>query len=109
MWCGPVYDSQSSDKYDYYHTGGKYNYSGVSDEMLDLELEGLRVATDYSERCLKTALMLGNVMELAAELPLYQQKTIVVYNKSVIDENSIPLDTDPQGSRYNIRALQPAE
>ena len=109
MWCGPVYDSQSSDKYDYYHTGGKYNYSGVSDEMLDLELEELRVATDYSERCLKTALMLGNVMELAAELPLYQQKTIVVYNKSVIDENSIPLDSDPQGCRYIIRALQPAE
>ncbi|MBO4769386.1 MAG: hypothetical protein J5563_01225 [Clostridia bacterium] len=109
IWSGPVYDSQSSDKYDYYHTGGKYNYSGVSDEMLDLELEELRVATDYSERCLKTALMLGNVMELAAELPLYQQKTIVVYNKSVIDENSIPLDSDPQGCRYIIRALQPAE
>ena len=109
MWCGPVYDTASCDRYESWHTLGSLNYSGISDEALDLRLEEIRVATDYNERVSKTALMLSSVMELAAELPLYQQKIAVAYKTDVIDENSVPLDSDPQGCRYIIKSLQPVK
>ncbi|MBQ6263899.1 MAG: hypothetical protein IJK60_00425 [Clostridia bacterium] len=109
MWCGPVYDNTTCDKYEYYHTGGSLNYSLVSDLVLDLLLEETRKCTDYSERCSQTASMLKVVMSTAAELPLYQLKTITVYNTQVIDENSIPLDADLQGCRYIIPELRPVE
>lgn len=109
MWCGPVYDNTTCDKYEYYHTGGSLNYSLVSDPVLDLLLEETRKCTDYSERCSQTASMLKAVMSTAAELPLYQLKTITVYNTQVIDENSIPLDADLQGCRYIIPELRPVE
>ena len=53
--------------------------------------------------------MLKAVMSNAAELPLYQLKTITLYNTGVIDENSIPLDADLQGCRYIISKLRPIE
>ena len=109
MWCGPVYDNSTCDKYDYYHTGGRFNYSRVSDPVLDTLLEEARICTDYSERCSQTAAMLKAVMSNAAELPLYQLKTITLYNTGVIDENSIPLDADLQGCRYIISKLRPIE
>ena len=109
MWCGPVFDGVTCDKYDYYHTGGKLNYTRLSDPSLDTLLEEIRTSTDYSERCEKTASMLKTVMNTAAELPLYQLKTITVYNTKVIDENSIPLDADLQGCRFIIPELRPVE
>ena len=109
MWCGPVYDNATCDKYEYYHTGGSFNYSRVSDPVLDILLEETRQCTDYSERCSQTEAMLKSVMSNAAELPLYQLKIITLYNTNVIDENSIPLDADLQGCRYIISELSPVE
>ncbi len=109
MWCGPVYDGITCDKYEYYHTGGRLNYSRVTDPVLDSLLEEIRTSTDYSERCSLTSSMLNAVMSAAAELPLYQLKTVTVYNTGVIDESSVPVDADSQGCRYIIPELRPAE
>ncbi len=109
MWCGPVYDNATCDKYEYYHTDGSLNYSRVSDPVLDMLLEETQKCTDYSERCSQTASMLKAVMSTAAELPLYQLKTITVYNTEVIDETTIPLDADLQGCRFIIPELRPVE
>ena len=109
MWCGPVYDNATCDKYDYYHTDGSLNYSRVSDPVLDILLEETRQCTDFSERCSQTEAMLKVVMTNAAELPLYQLKILTLYNTNVIDENSIPLDADLQGCRYIISKLRPVE
>ena len=82
---------------------------GIDHPVLDILLEETQKCTDYSERCSQTASMLKAVMSTAAELPLYQLKTITVYNTEVIDETTIPLDADLQGCRFIIPELRPVE
>lgn len=108
FWCGPVNDGLTCDCYDRFGTGGKSNDCRISDFDLDGLLNGVRNANDYEARCAMTRQMLDSVMEIAVILPLYQPKTVTVYNTDVVDASSLGFDTDPAGCRYMLHTLIPA-
>ncbi len=108
LWCGRVYDGDTSDKYSAYHSSSPSNYSRIDADSLDVLLENVRSEADYGTRQALTEQMLDYVMLLAVELPLYQQKTVTVFNTNVIKTESVDYDAHPQGCRYILGTLEPA-
>ncbi len=107
LWCGRVYDGDTSDKFSAYHSSSSSNYSRIKANSLDVLLENVRSEADYGTREALTEHMLDYVMLLAVELPLYQQKTVTVFNTKVIKSESVGYDAHPQGCRYILGTLQP--
>lgn len=108
FWCGPVEDGLTCDCYPRYGTNGALNYARIGDLGLDAMLNAVRNTSDYEARCILTEQMLQSVMNVAVVLPLYQQKTVTVYNTKVIAESSLSFDSDPAGCRYLLHTLTPA-
>ncbi len=68
---------------------GKWNYEqGIIDELSTL-IDEARQTNDEKERALIYGDCLDLVMDLAVELPTYQRSDMCVYNKTVIDANSL--------------------
>ena len=89
MWVDITYDGETCDKYDYYHTGGSKNLTGISSTEIDDLTEKIRKATGFTDRAALVKELMSYVMSYAAELPLYQPQTVTVYNTDTISEDKL--------------------
>ena len=69
------------------------NFTGLSDAGVDDLTERVRKATGFSDKKDLMQLLLKAVMETAVEMPLFQQRTLIIYNTSVFDQNCVNLMT----------------
>lgn len=78
-------------------TSGSVEEQEILDELSEL-IERAREKDDkkYRADLYKEAMQL--ILELAIELPVYQRSVVYVYNANVIDENSLPKDSNPYSS-----------
>ncbi|MBQ8684917.1 MAG: hypothetical protein IJ514_01950, partial [Clostridia bacterium] len=69
-----------------------YNYERqivMGEGMLSDVIDAARATTDKEERIGLYAQALDMIMSLCVELPTYQRKDLVVYNKKIIDESTL--------------------
>ena len=78
------------DKSTQFKTGGGQNRYRISDPELDTLLDEIIQTIDLDERKALVAEMLDRAMDDAIELPLYQRKNILAYNKDNLDISSLP-------------------
>lgn len=89
MWIMSVEDGATPDKYDYYHSSGVINYTGISDTGIDELTEKIRAATGFTDRKALYAELLDDIMELAIELPLYELQYVTAFSTAVVDAKSL--------------------
>ena len=89
MWIMSVEDGATPDKYDYYHSSGVMNYTGISDTGIDELTEKIRAATGFTDRKALYAELLDDIMELAIELPLYELQYVTAFSTAVVDAKSL--------------------
>ncbi len=93
VWIGYTDDGDTCDKYEYYHTGGSMNFTGLSDAGVDDLTERVRKATGFSDKKDLMQQLMKAVMETAVEMPLFQQRMLIIYNTSIFDQNCVNLMT----------------
>lgn len=107
VWAAAWSSSVDPDPYQVYHKDSNatsvlnWNYKNILNDTQKWDYEYTRVraisdliddgrsTTDQSTRKRIYAQCLDKIMELAVELPTYQRKDLCVYNKNVIDGNSL--------------------
>lgn len=103
LWLQQVADGDTCDKYDYYHSGGSLNLTGLKDSEIDDLTERVRKSTGFTDRKSILSELMNAVMKKAVELPLYQLQTVTVYNTDTIDESCIAA-----AGEYDFTCLQVA-
>lgn len=106
IWVERVYDGSTCDKYDYYHSSGAKNKTGVSTPEIDSLTSAIRAAAGYYNKAQMTAQLAELVMEQAVECPLYQQQKMTVYNTDTINPESFEGIADMDGFTYCIPLLK---
>ncbi|MBR5111919.1 MAG: ABC transporter substrate-binding protein [Clostridia bacterium] len=109
MWILNVPDGATCDKYDYYHSGGRFNLTGLSDAAIDTLTERIRSSTGFTEKKGMTVGLLNAIMEKAIEMPVYQKQIITAYSTETISPGSIDSVSDYDGYAYAITELKAAE
>ncbi len=89
IWVMRVKDGATCDKFDYCHTGGRYNLTGISDEEIDSLCERLRSLIGFSDKKMTVASLLKAIMEESVELPVCQLEKVTVYNGSLLSDESV--------------------
>lgn len=89
LWLVKNPDIFTCDKYEYYHSEGKNNLTGLSLPAIDTLTENIRTSTGESNRKNLVSALLDYVMSNANELPLYQRKYIVAFNTEKINNDSL--------------------
>lgn len=107
VWFDAVCDTAAGNKYIYYHSAGRLNFTGIKDSSLDSMLSGIN-ALPASQRGESVKEMLKALNALAVEMPVYQRKTITAYNTQVIDAASVPEVSDISGMIYSLSTLEAA-
>ena len=106
MWIMTVPDGATCDKYDYYHSGGRLNLTGLSDDSIDALTERIRSSTGFSEKKGLTVGLLNAVMEKAVEMPIYQKQIITAYSTDTVSSESVDSVSDCDGYAYAVAELQ---
>ena len=73
---------------------GKYNYENRLINQLSSKIEDARKTLDKNKRIEYYADCLDLIMDLAIQLPIYQRQDLCVFNKNVIDSNTVNLNAD---------------
>ena len=81
-------DGDTCDKYEYYHTGGRCNLTGLSNKEIDFLTGEIRKSTGFSDRTEMTADLMEAVMAECIELPVYQLQTVTVFNTESVSPES---------------------
>lgn len=89
IWIENVYDGSTCDKYDYYHSKGSLNKTGVSSAEIDMLTRNIRAAVGFEDKKEMTDSLLELVMEQAVEYPLYQRQMITLYNTETVSADSL--------------------
>lgn len=105
LWLIKNPDTLTCDKYDYYHSGGNRNLTGLSLPSIDALTENVRTSTGESNRKNLVSALLDYVMLNADELPLYQRKYIVAYNIEKIDIASLSESSLYDGNNLRLSSL----
>lgn len=105
LWLISNEDSPTCDKYEYYHTDGNKNLSGMSLPAIDTLTENIRKSTGESNRKNLVSALLDYIMSNAVELPLYQKKYIVAYNIQKIDVSSLSDSSQYDGNNLDLSRL----
>ena len=88
FWIVRVPDGDTCDKYEYYHTGGRCNLTGLSNKEIDYLTGEIRKSTGFSDRTEMTADLMEAVMTECIELPVYQLQTVTVFNTGSVSPES---------------------
>ncbi len=89
LWVMSVKDGATCDKYDYCHTGGRMNLTGLSDEAIDNLCERLRASTGFTDKKAVVSQLLQAVMEQSVELPVCQLEKVTVYNGDILTDDIV--------------------
>lgn len=106
MWLESVEDGATCDKYEYYNSFGKLNYTGVSSANIDEMTSKIRSSIGFSDKAQMTESLMKLVMDQAVEYPIYQLQTVTVYNTETINPESLIGFDDYDGFTYVIPYLE---
>ncbi len=106
VWIESVYDGATCDKYEYYNSFGKMNYTAVSTADIDEMTAKIRSSIGFSDKAQMTESLMKLVMDQAVEYPVYQLQNITIYNTETIDSESLNRFDDYDGFTYIIPHLE---
>jgi MarR-like DNA-binding transcriptional regulator SgrR of sgrS sRNA len=106
IWLETVPDGATCDKFEYYNSFGKMNYTAVSTPNIDEMTSKIRASIGFSDKSQMTETLMKLVMEQAIECPVYQLQTVTVYNTETIDAESLDGFDDYDGFTYVIPYLE---
>lgn len=106
IWIESVADGATCDKYEYYNSFGKMNYTAVSSADIDEMTSKIRSSIGFSDKAQMTETLMKLVMEQAVEYPVYQLQTVTVYNTETINPESLIGFDDYDGFTYIIPYLE---
>lgn len=95
VWCSAWGATPDPDLYQTYHSEGPSNYYGISDVELDQLIMDARSISDMEARKVMYARALTIIMEYAVEMPIYQRKNMFIFNKDMINVDTLPKDMTP--------------
>lgn len=105
IWFAYVDDGYTCDKYDWYHSGGRKNLTGISNAELDALTEKMRGYVGINDRKSLEKEILDAVMTEAVEWPLFQTQNITVYNLDKINPESVSGLTGYDGYAQTLNLL----
>lgn len=97
IWIDSVTDGATCDKYDYFHSNGDLNYTGLNTEEINSLTSALRASVGFADRKSMTRRILNLVAEQAVENPICQLQTVTAYNTEKISPESIGNNFDYDG------------
>ncbi len=106
IWLDTVYDGATCDKYEYFNSFGKFNYTGLASAEIDEMTSKIRSSIGFSDKAQMTEKLMKLVMEEAVEYPLYQLQTVTVYNTDTVSSESLDGFDDYDGFTYVIPYLE---
>lgn len=106
MWLETVYDGATCDKYEYYNSFGKMNYTAVSSADIDEMTSKIRSSIGFSDKAQMTATLMKLVMEQAVEFPVYQLQTVTIYNTETVNPESLVGFDNYDGFTYVVPYLE---
>ena len=106
IWIDTVYDGATCDKYEYFNSFGKMNYTALSSAEIDEMTTKIRSSIGFSDKAQMTEKLMKLVMEEAVEYPLYQLQTVTVYNTDTIKAESLDGFDNYDGFTYVIPYLE---
>lgn len=106
MWILKVPDGATCDKFDYYHSSGRLNLTGLSDGPIDTLTERIRSSVGFADKKGLTVGLLNAVMEKAVEMPIYQKQIITAYSTDTVSPGSIDSVSDFDGYAYALTELK---
>ena len=106
LWIDYVDDGATCDKYEYYNSFGKYNYTAVSTSDIDEMTSKIRSSIGFSDKAQMTETLMKLVMEQAVEYPVYQLQTVTIYNVDTVNPDSLSGFDDYDGFTYVIPFLE---
>lgn len=106
IWIETVPDGATCDKYEYYNSLGKFNYTGLNDAMIDEMTEKIRTSIGFSDKAQMTETLLKLVMANAVECPVCQLQTVTVYNTETVNPESLSGFDNYDGFTYVIPYLE---
>lgn len=80
---------------------GQFQYEQTVIEALSEQIEAGRETTNVTRRKEIYATALDMIMQLAVELPTYQRNDLIVYNKQLIDVETINTDASPTAGVFD--------
>lgn len=106
IWLDNVNDGFTCDKYEYYNSYGKLNYTAVSLPEIDEMTAKIRSSIGFSDKAQMTETLMKLVMQQAVEYPVYQLQTVTIYNTETINPESLLGFDDYDGFTYIIPYLE---
>lgn len=97
LWIDSVYDGATCDKYEYFHSNGDLNYTGLNSEEINSLTSVLRASVGFSDRKAMTRRILNLVAEQAVETPVCQLQIVTAYNTEKISPESVGNNFDYDG------------
>ncbi|MBN2222983.1 MAG: ABC transporter substrate-binding protein [Vallitaleaceae bacterium] len=95
VWCAAWQATADPDMYQTYHSQGPSNYYGINDARLDEVIVAARQTSNIEERKVLYAEALDIIMDWAVEMPVYQRKNMYIFNKDIINIDTLPKDMTP--------------
>ncbi len=109
IWLDRVYDGPTCDKYDYFHSKGSRNLTGLNVPGIDALSVQIRTAVGLTDKIRLTENLMNLVMEQLVELPLYQLQNMTVYNTETVSPESFSENNPADGFTYYIPYLKPVD
>ncbi|MBR3819883.1 MAG: hypothetical protein IKJ41_12170 [Clostridia bacterium] len=106
LWLETVPDGATCDKYEYYNSFGKHNYTALSSPDIDEMTSKIRTSVGFYNKAEMTETLIKLVMEQAVEFPIYQLQVITIYNTDTIKPESLEGLDDYDGFAYIIPYLE---
>lgn len=106
LWIESVPDGATCDKFEYYNSFGKNNYTALSSSDIDDMTSKIRKSIGFYNKAEMTETLMKLVMEQAVELPVYQLQIITIYNTDTINPESLEGFDDYDGFTYIIPYLE---
>lgn len=106
MWIDYINDGSTCDKYEYYNSFGKYNYTAVSTSDIDEMTSKIRSSIGFSDKAQMTETLMKLVMEQAVQYPVYQLQTVTIYNTDTVNPDSLSGFDNYDGYTYIIPYLE---
>lgn len=92
IWIESVPDGATSDKFDYYHSNGKLNKTGLNVAEVDFKTLQFRSTVGFIDKDEVVKNLLTLAMEQSVECPLFQLQTVTAYNIDKISPDSFGVD-----------------
>ena len=106
LWLETVADGATCDKYEYYNSFGKYNYTALSTPYIDEMTSKIRNSVGFYNKADMTETLMKLVMEQAVELPVCQLQFITIFNTDTVDPESLEGFDDYDGFTFIIPYLE---